>query len=116
MSPQVFTEQFPEGKGRFRLLRAALDGGLHGDRQLQQLAFAFRKDQIEAALGSARSVASTRSARSLKPPQSPNYGLLRGMEISARSVESAAARKDTLQARRSAGLGLPSPGAVGVAF
>ncbi|KAF2684011.1 hypothetical protein K458DRAFT_389234 [Lentithecium fluviatile CBS 122367] len=72
--------------------------------------------QVEVALGSARSVASNRSARSLKPPQSPNYGLLRGMEISARSVESAAARRETLQARRSAGVALPSPGAVGVAF
>lgn len=37
--------------------------------------------QVEAALGSARSVASNRSTRSLKPPPSPNYGLLQGMEI-----------------------------------
>ena len=33
---------------------------------------------IEASLGSARSI---NSQRSLKPPPSPNYGLLRGMEI-----------------------------------
>lgn len=49
---------------------------------------------VEASLNSARSVASTRSSlstmgagghrRSLKPPPSPNYGILRGMEIGAR--------------------------------
>ena len=71
---------------------------------------------IEASLGSARSVASmnSRSSRvselrrgreSLKPPPSPNYGILRGMEIGAR------------QEGVSQHLGmLPSPGAVGVAF
>ena len=37
---------------------------------------------VEAALGSARSVTSVRS-RELKPPQSPNYKLLRGMEVCA---------------------------------
>jgi hypothetical protein len=71
--------------------------------------------QIEVSLGSA---ASSRSARSLRPPMSPNYGLLRGMEISARSVEKASGnRRATLEARRSAEAAvLPSPSAVGVAF
>lgn len=71
---------------------------------------------VEASIGSARSIASTtsRSSRvselrrgreSLKPPPSPNYGILRGMEIGAR------------QEGVSQHLGmLPSPGAVGVAF
>ncbi|KAK3201306.1 hypothetical protein GRF29_185g518668 [Pseudopithomyces chartarum] len=71
---------------------------------------------VEASLGSARSIASmsSRSSRvselrrgreSLKPPPSPNYGILRGMEIGAR------------QEGVSQHLGmLPSPGAVGVAF
>ncbi|KAF1952362.1 hypothetical protein CC80DRAFT_179336 [Byssothecium circinans] len=74
---------------------------------------------VEACLGSAKSFASTASGRSrgsaayrasrgsLKPPPSPNYGILRGMEISARGegvLRSAAERV------------LPSPGAVGVAF
>jgi len=73
--------------------------------------------QIEVALGSA---ASSRSARSLRPPMSPNYGLLKGMEISARSVEKnngMTLRRATLEARRSAEAAvLPSPSAVGVAF
>ena len=71
---------------------------------------------VEASLGSARSIASTnsrgsrvselrRGRESLKPPPSPNYGILRGMEIGAR------------QEGVSQHLGmLPSPGAVGVAF
>ncbi|KAF2472873.1 uncharacterized protein BDR25DRAFT_12114 [Lindgomyces ingoldianus] len=41
--------------------------------------------EVEVPLGSARSVASTRSGRSLKPPPSPNYALLRGMEIPVRT-------------------------------
>jgi hypothetical protein len=58
----------------------------------------------------------------LKPPMSPNYGLLAGMEISARSVEKVGGgmRRKTLmeEQRRSAEarMALPSPGAVGVAF
>jgi hypothetical protein len=65
---------------------------------------------VEASLGSARSVASARSSmsssrRSLKPPPSPNYGILRGMEIGAR------------QEGVSQHLAMmPSPAAVGVAF
>jgi hypothetical protein len=55
---------------------------------------------------------------------SPNYGLLAGMEISARSVEKVGGgmRRKTLmeEQRRSAEAkmmaALPSPGAVGVAF
>jgi hypothetical protein len=53
---------------------------------------------------------------------SPNYGLLAGMEISARSVEKVGGgmRRKTLmeEQRRSAEarMALPSPGAVGVAF
>ncbi|KAF2004556.1 hypothetical protein P154DRAFT_616746 [Amniculicola lignicola CBS 123094] len=43
-------------------------------------------------------LASARSARSLVPPKSPNYGILKGMEMPARQSV------------------LPSPGAVGVAF
>ncbi|CAI6330681.1 unnamed protein product [Periconia digitata] len=74
--------------------------------------------RIEACLGSARSFASSTSSRasrdayrrgSLKPPQSPNYGILRGMEICAR-------QEGVLM---NGGLNekvLPSPGAVGVAF
>ncbi|KAL5373896.1 hypothetical protein DPSP01_012359 [Paraphaeosphaeria sporulosa] len=64
---------------------------------------------VEASLGSARSVASARSSmssrRSLKPPPSPHYGILRGMEIGAR------------QEGVSQHLGmLPGSAAVGVAF
>ncbi|KAL5455467.1 hypothetical protein PMIN06_004417 [Paraphaeosphaeria minitans] len=64
---------------------------------------------VEAGLGSARSVASARSSmssrRSLKPPPSPHYGILRGMEIGAR------------QEGVSQHLGmLPGSAAVGVAF
>jgi hypothetical protein len=95
---------FLKGEGKTRRIPAPLN--LSKEKEMQ----------IENALGSARSVASSRSSRSLRPPQSPNYGLLRGMEISARSVESTS-RRQTLNARRSAGLAvLPSPGAVGVAF
>lgn len=46
------------------------------------------------------------STRSLKPPSSPHYGLLRGMEISAKDVG----------VNGRASIMLPSPGAVGVAF
>ncbi|CAO2653761.1 Nn.00g031720.m01.CDS01 [Neocucurbitaria sp. VM-36] len=61
---------------------------------------------IETALASARS---TRSFMNAKPPLSPNVGLLRGMEISARDVG--------VHGERRSGMGLvPSPGAVGVAF
>ncbi|KAJ4289223.1 hypothetical protein N0V90_011565 [Kalmusia sp. IMI 367209] len=65
---------------------------------------------VEASLGSARSIASARSSmssarKSLKPPPSPNYGILRGMEIGARQEGVA----------QHLGM-LPSPGAVGVAF
>ncbi|KAF2639588.1 hypothetical protein P280DRAFT_41374 [Massarina eburnea CBS 473.64] len=69
--------------------------------------------QIEASLGSAKSFASTSSRASranrgsLKPPPSPNYGILRGMEISAR--EEGVLRGEAERV-------LPSPGAVGVAF
>ncbi|KAF2848711.1 hypothetical protein T440DRAFT_454128 [Plenodomus tracheiphilus IPT5] len=55
---------------------------------------------IEASLPSAR------STRSLKPPASPHYGLLRGMEITAKDVGIGGQRMSVL----------PSPGAVGVAF
>ncbi|PVI01922.1 hypothetical protein DM02DRAFT_332781 [Periconia macrospinosa] len=82
--------------------------------------------RIEACLGSARSfqsMSSTRSSvstsnnvrysrdghrRSLKPPPSPNYGILRGMEISA--------REEGVLRGGAAEMVLPSPGAVGVAF
>lgn len=53
---------------------------------------------IEAALGSARSV------RSVVPPQSPNYGLLKGMELCAKDVGGRGS------------MAAYSPGAVGVAF
>ncbi|KAF2127536.1 hypothetical protein P153DRAFT_343689 [Dothidotthia symphoricarpi CBS 119687] len=56
---------------------------------------------VEAALGSAR------STRSLKPPQSPHYGLLRGMELTGKDVG--------VNAQRSSAF-VPSPSAVGVAF
>jgi hypothetical protein len=65
---------------------------------------------VEPSLNSARSVTSARSSmssgrRSLKPPPSPNYGILRGMEIGAR------------QEGVSQHLAMmPSPAAVGVAF
>lgn len=71
---------------------------------------------VEASLGSARSVSSVgsrasriselrRGRESLKPPPSPNYGILRGMEIGARQ-EGVAQHLSMM----------PSPGAVGVAF
>ncbi|KAF1850756.1 uncharacterized protein K460DRAFT_21476 [Cucurbitaria berberidis CBS 394.84] len=60
---------------------------------------------IEAALASARS---TRSVMNAKPPMSPNFALLRGMEISARDVGVNGERRSALLA--------PSPSAVGMAF
>ncbi|EDU47958.1 predicted protein [Pyrenophora tritici-repentis Pt-1C-BFP] len=58
---------------------------------------------VEAALASARS---TRSFMNAKPPMSPNFHLLKGMEITAKDVG--------INGRRS--IMAPSPGAVGVAF
>ena len=58
---------------------------------------------IEAAPMSARS---TRSTMNAKPPMSPNFHLLKGMEITAKDVG--------INGRRS--IMTPSPGAVGVAF
>ncbi|KAI8941656.1 hypothetical protein NX059_002868 [Plenodomus lindquistii] len=55
---------------------------------------------IESALPSSR------STRSIKPPPSPHYGLLRGMEITAKDVGVNGHRMSIM----------PSPGAVGVAF
>lgn len=94
-----------KGEGKTRRIPAPLN--LDREKELQ----------VEVALSSARSVTSSRSARSLRPPQSPNYGLLKGMEISARSVDKQSSGREAFNARRSAGLSvLPSPGAVGVAF
>jgi len=52
------------------------------------------------------SARSTRSTMNAKPPMSPNFHLLKGMEITAKDVG--------INGRRS--IMAPSPGAVGVAF
>ncbi|KAH7371404.1 hypothetical protein BKA66DRAFT_514204 [Pyrenochaeta sp. MPI-SDFR-AT-0127] len=59
---------------------------------------------IETALASARS---TRSIMNAKPPASPHFGLLKGMEISAKDVGVNGERRSMM---------MPSPGAVGLAF
>lgn len=80
-----------KGQGKTRRVPAPLI--LSKDKELS----------VEAALGSAQSA---RSTRSLKPPVSPHYGLLRGMELAAKDVGVNGQGRGAIY----------SPGAVGVAF
>ncbi|KNG46876.1 hypothetical protein DDE82_004263 [Stemphylium lycopersici] len=64
------------------------------------------KDKEIAAEAGLLSARSTKTVMNLKPPMSPNFDLLRGMEISAKDVG--------INGRQS--LMAPSPGAVGIAF